>query len=100
MANYREIITISYFASGSGYDHESIESNEIVDTTDNLECIIEWLEDYLSSYKGNNDVWFVVDTDYYEEDSDPMFDTPVKSVRFTCFWKPDSDDYKFVIKDI
>ncbi len=87
---FKEIIDISKYDIGSGYDATWTESEQLIDTTENMEGIVSWLEDYFESDKGRDDVWYIITVKYYTEGADK----PIKTIELTFNWEED----EFIVK--
>lgn len=91
---FKEIIDISKYDIGSGYDATWTESEQLIDTTENMEGIVSWLEDYFEADKDNDDVWYIITVKYYAEGTDLRYDKLVKTIEFTFNWEDD----EFIVK--
>lgn len=93
MKKYQEVITVKYYYAGSGYSSQEIASNELIPITremvenaepeDFRDFVIDWTE----NNSDDENRWYDVTVEYYEENADQMVDEPIKTVEFYASWE-------------
>lgn len=93
MEKFQEVITVKYYYAGRGYSSQEIASNEVITIArkdvENAEPedFRDFITDWTESNNDDEDRWYGVSVEYYEENADQMFDEPIKTVEFYASWE-------------
>lgn len=93
MEKFQEVIAVTYYYAGSGYGSTEIASNEVITIArkdvENAEPedYRDWVYDWTEGHSDDEDRWYGVSVEYYEENADQMVDEPIKTVEFYASWE-------------